>query len=85
MLNFDHTFAEEETDCTVTEPPGEEEPPVVEPPAEETVATPTVVHAGLPTVQNGHTQQGLALLLAGMIVTVMAACLVLVLPSVGNS
>lgn len=86
VLNFEHTFAEEETDCDVTEPPVVEppvvEPPVVDPPA----ATPTIVSAGLlPEVHNGHTQQGLALLLAGMILTVMAAGLGMVRPHGGKS
>lgn len=90
-LDFSHQFAAAPEDCgSVVEPPGEE----VSPPTEEettpdptVVATPTVVHAGLLSTvgQDDRMQQGLALVLAGMIVMVIAGGLGLVRPDGGKT
>jgi hypothetical protein len=78
-LDFPHTFGPEELNCTNVEPPVVE-PPVVEPPAEEpaTVETPTVVHAGLAgtTSDTSTGQEGLALMLAGLLLMAGAGGLV---------
>ena len=66
-LEFSHKFAAAEV-CTAVTPPEEPEPPVV--------ATPTVVHAGLigtpVSVSDMHTEQGIALLAAGLLLMVAA-------------
>ena len=86
-LTFEHTFTKA-ADCSTTEPPVVE-PPVVEPPDDTSVATPTptVVHAGLVSTVGGdeRMQQGLALLLVGMIMLVMAGGLGWVQPYGGKS
>lgn len=86
-LAFDHTFTAAEV-CPVVEPPVVE-PPVVEPPEAETetAATPTVVHAGLTSgvEEDLNGQIGLALLVAGMTIMVVAAGLGTVRPVGGKS
>lgn len=82
---FPHTFTAAQN-CAVTPPvvePPVVEPPVVAPPAAEETETPTVVHAGLAGSQLGE-QEGLALLVAGMILTVIAAGLGTVRPRGGT-
>jgi len=68
QLAFEHTFGAAEADCNEVLPPEEPTPPVV--------ATPTVVHAGLigtpATVADLRTQQGIALLAAGLVLMVVA-------------
>jgi hypothetical protein len=75
------SFGTEATGCTNVEPPVVE-PPVVEPPVVEstTVETPTVVHAGLAgaTASTSTEQQGLALILAGLLLLAGAGGLVVV-------
>lgn len=70
-----HLFAEAETPCDEVVEPPVVEPPVVDPP-DSTVATPTtpsVVSAGLATdVRDVRGEQGLVLLVAGMIMVVLA-------------
>lgn len=85
-LDFEHTFTAAEEPCDVTEPPVVE-PPVVEPPEAEDTETPTVVHAGLASdlTQRFDEQDGLALLVAGMIIMMIAAGLGLVRPDGGIS
>ena len=87
-LAFEHTFTDE-VDCS--EPPVVE-PPVVSPPEggdtpTVTTPTPTVVHAGLVSTVSGdeRVQEGLALLLVGMIMLVMAGGLGWVQPYGGKS
>lgn len=83
-LEFAHTFGAAE-DCTVTEPPVEEPPTITPEPTVDT-PTPTVVRAGLlSNVGSDQVQQGLALLLAGMIVMVIAGGLGLVRPNGGTT
>lgn len=75
--HWEHTFTTP-TDC------GSVLPPVVAPPEDTTVvATPTLVHAGLtgaPVAKDLRGEQGLALLVAGMILMVAAGGLGLVRP-----
>lgn len=70
QTHWSHTFAEV-TGCTVVDPPVVDTPgSEVETPA---VATPTVVHAGLAEVKPDlRGQQGLALLVGGMVLMVLA-------------
>ena len=71
QTHWSYTFAEV-GDCDVAPPTTE--PPATEPPGGETVVTPTVVHAGLVSdaSQDLRTEQGLALLVTGMIMMVVA-------------
>jgi hypothetical protein len=86
-LDFQHTFTAAQSPCNVVSPPST--PPAVSPPASsptEKAATPTVVHAGLAAVPSRFgSQEGLALLVAGMIILVIAAGLGLVRPDGGIS
>lgn len=69
---FDHTFTAAE-DCSSVTPPVVS-PPVVNPPKHHATVTPTVVHAGLAGVstQDMRSEQGLALMFAGMVMLVAA-------------
>lgn len=87
-LVFTHTFAAAQ-DCSTVSPPTVT-PPAVSPPKatpETTVATPKVVHAGLVSAatQRFGGQDGLALLVAGMIIMVIAAGLGTVRPDGGTN
>jgi hypothetical protein len=74
QATFDHTFPAA-ADCTVVSPPVVN-PPKVNPPKKHhtTTVTPTVVHAGLAgaTAQDMRSEQGLALMFAGMLMLVAA-------------
>lgn len=81
-LDFSHTFAAAQLNCssvnsnTVVSPPKENNPPAKHHVTTSTpsAVTPTVVHAGLAstTVQDTRSEQGLALLVAGMVMLVGA-------------
>lgn len=84
---FPLDFAAAETPCTFVDPPKGEDPPtvVVDPPTvavdppSSTVVTPTVVNAGLGDLAGDvRAEQGLALVLAGMIMVMAAGGLGLV-------
>ncbi|MBO9521633.1 MAG: hypothetical protein J7518_08860 [Nocardioidaceae bacterium] len=88
---FTHTFNAAETNCSVVPPPVVSppvvEPPEVNPPEAEVVTppaeSPTVVHAGLAGARD-TSQEGLTLLVAGMILMVIAAGLGTVRPRGGT-
>ncbi|MET3961892.1 hypothetical protein ABIE44_001826 [Marmoricola sp. OAE513] len=76
----EHTFGPAEANCVLVEVP--ETPvdtPVVDTPTDTPIATPTLVHAGL-TAPDLRSEQGLALLLTGMVLMILAAGLGLARP-----
>lgn len=80
-----HTFATPENCDTVAPPEEEEEPTVVVAPPTQAV-TPTLVTAGaLPSAADLRGEQGLALLVAGMVMMVLAGGLGLVRPGGARS
>lgn len=88
-LDFSHTFSAAATDCNAVSPPTPTHKTThhTKAPSAHVVASPTVVHAGLATSGswNDRMQQGLALLLAGMIVMILAGSLGLVRPDGGTT